>query len=41
MKCYDAETGEVVASTNKSYFSVSSLTTIAKSQMEEILIQLN
>lgn len=41
MKCYDAETGEVVASTNKSYFFASSLTTIAKSQMEEILIQLN
>lgn len=41
MKCYDVETGEVVASTNKSYFSFSSLSAIAKSQIEEILIQLN
>ncbi len=41
MKCYDAETGELVASTNQDYFSFSSVYTIAKSQLEKILMQLN
>jgi S1-C subfamily serine protease len=41
MNCYDVETGELVASTNQDYFSFSSVYDIAKSQMEEILIQLN
>jgi S1-C subfamily serine protease len=41
MNCYDVETGELAASTRKNYLTVSSLSTIAKSQMEEILIQLN
>ena len=41
MNCYDVETGNLVASTKNNYYTVSSLSTIAKSQMEEILIQLN
>ena len=41
MDCFDVETGDLVASTRKNYFTVSSLSTIAKSQMEEILIQVN
>jgi S1-C subfamily serine protease len=39
--CYDVGTGELAASTNQSYFSFSSIYTIAKNQLEKILIQLN